>query len=184
MQSRLLPLSLLLVLCFVLCFVFWGVLPASAQLDPFAHTLPPPNSLSDPGATPGRQLLFSLEARYAAAVKNGGGPAFASFFADDGVTLANGKAPIIGRTAIAAEATWKPEQYQLSWTPEGGSMGPSGTEGYTWGHYEGRAQDARGNPVITQGRYITLWKKEADGTWKVALDASNEQPATECCKLP
>ncbi|MGI8770357.1 MAG: YybH family protein [Acidobacteriaceae bacterium] len=176
MQSRALLLSLLLALC--------GALPVSAQLDPFAHTLPPPGSLSDPSATPGRQLLFSLEAKYAAAVKSGGGPAFASFFADDGVTLANGKAPVIGRTAIAAEGTWKPEQYQLTWTPEGGSMGPSGSEGYTWGHYDGRARDAHGNPVITQGRYITLWKKGADGTWKIALEASNEQPATECCKLP
>ncbi len=176
MRNRALLLWLLLALC--------GGLPASAQLDPFAHPAPPSGSLSDPGATPGRQLLFSLEAKYAAAVKSGGGAAFASFFADDGVTLANGKAPVIGRTAIAAEATWKPDQYQLSWTPEGGSMGPSGSEGYTWGHYDGRARDAHGNPVTTQGRYITFWKREADGTWKVALEASNEQPATECCKLP
>jgi ketosteroid isomerase-like protein len=176
MRSRFLLLSLSIALC--------GVPPASAQLDPFAHPAPQPGPLTDPAATPGRQLLFSLEAKYAAAVKAGGGPAFASFFADDGVTLANGKGPVIGRSAIAAVATWKPEEYQLSWTPEGGRMGPSGSEGYTWGHYQGVARDARGNPVTTEGRYITVWKKEADGTWKVSLDASNEGPAAECCKLP
>jgi ketosteroid isomerase-like protein len=36
------------------------------------------------------------------------------------------------------------------------------------------------------GRYITIWKKQADGEWKVELDASNDEPAGagECCKLP
>ena len=40
--------------------------------------------------------------------------------------------------------------------------------------------------VVISGRYFTVWKKLSDGTWKVALDASaDEPPATgECCVLP
>ena len=34
-------------------------------------------------------------------------------------------------------------------------MGPSGDEGYTWGHFEGRSKDANGNPVTVTGRFIT-----------------------------
>jgi len=51
---------------------------------------------------------------------------------------------------------------------------------------EPKLKDANGNPVVTSGRYITMWRKEPDGTWKVVLDAgSNEPPgAGECCKLP
>jgi ketosteroid isomerase-like protein len=65
-------------------------------------------------------------------------------------------------------------------------MGPSGDMGYTWGHFEGRSKDANGNPVLTSGRYITMWRKQSDGTWKVVLDAgANEPPAAgDCCKLP
>ena len=27
------------------------------------------------------------------------------------------------------------------------------------------------NPVIVNGHYVTIWKKQDDGTWKVAVDA-------------
>ncbi len=172
--------SRLLVLAGMCCPVL-----AYAQLDPWSQgNAPKLNPLTDPTATPSTQFLFSLEAKFAAAVKAGGGPAFTSFFADDGVTLSNGKAPVIGRVAIAQGATWKPEQYQLTWTPQGGSLSSAGDMGYTWGHYEGRGKDASGNPVITTGRYLTIWKKQPDGAWKVSLDASNDEPSTECCKLP
>jgi len=39
------------------------------------------------------------------------------------------------------------------------------------GHFEGHSKDANGNPVTVMGRYITIWRKQADGQWKVALDA-------------
>ena len=65
-------------------------------------------------------------------------------------------------------------------------MGPSNDMGFTWGHYEGHSKDKNGEPVVITGRYFTVWKKMPDGTWKVALDASaDEPPATgECCVLP
>jgi len=65
-------------------------------------------------------------------------------------------------------------------------MGPSGDMGYTWCHYEGRGKDAHGTPVLTSGRYITMWRKEPDGKWKVVLDAGANEPAGagDCCKLP
>jgi hypothetical protein len=83
-------------------------------------------------------------------------------------------------------ANWSPKDYELTWTPTDAMMGPSGDMGYTWGHFEGRSKDANGNPVLTSGRYITMWRKQPDGTWKVVLDAgANEPPAAgDCCKLP
>ncbi len=140
--------------------------------------------LSDPTMTPGRRFLYDLEAQFAKATAAGGGKAFASWFASDAVSIANGKPPVQGHDAIAAQATWLPDTYQLTWTPDGGQMGPSGDMGYTWGHYSGHAKDAAGNDITTTGRYITMWKKQSDGSWKVVLDASNEGPALECCKLP
>jgi ketosteroid isomerase-like protein len=172
---------------FVLLIISAWVLPnAKAQLlDPLARSQQP-SPLSDPTANPGKAFLFELEAKFAKATLEGGGKAFASFFAPDGVTLANGKAPVVGREAIAAEANWDPKQYQLTWTPQGGQMSPAGDMGFTWGHYEGHSKDRAGNPITTSGRYMTIWKKQPDGTWKVALDSSNDEPlaAGDCCKLP
>jgi ketosteroid isomerase-like protein len=145
-----------------------------------------PNPLTDSTVKPGKMVLFDLEARFAKDVLERGGAAFADWFADDGVALGNGAAPLIGKVAIAKSANWLPQTYQLTWTPTDAMMGPSGDMGYTWGHYEGRSKDANGNPVLTSGRYITMWRKEGDGSWKVALDAgANEPPAAgDCCKLP
>lgn len=159
---------------------------ATAQLPEPGASPAAPNPLTDTTVKPGKMLLFQLEARFARDVEQRGGAGFASWFADDGVALGNGKAPIIGKVAIAKSANWSPADYQLTWTPTDAMMGPSGDMGYTWGHYEGRAKDANGNPVLTSGRYITMWRKEPDGSWKVVLDAgANEPPAAgDCCKLP
>ncbi|MGO9323744.1 MAG: YybH family protein [Terracidiphilus sp.] len=157
-----------------------------AQLLEPATPSQTPNPLTDSTVKPGKMQLYDLEARFAKDVLERGGQGFASWFAEDGVALGNGVAPLIGKVAIAKSANWSPKDYQLTWTPTDAMMGPSGDMGYTWGHFEGRSKDKNGNPVLTSGRYITMWRKEADGSWKVVLDAgANEPPAAgDCCKLP
>lgn len=166
--------------CMLAC-VLCVTLPCNAQ-----QTLPDPlssPSASDPLLTstvqPGTAFLFDLERKFAAAIREGGGATFASFFDKDGMTLANRQAPLIGQAAIAAHATWSPSAYQLTWTPEGGELSPGGDMGYTWGQYEGRAT---GSAAVERGRYITVWKKEPDGTWKIVMDSSNEDPPEAECK--
>ena len=143
------------------------------------------NPVTMPTLSPEVLELIKLEGEFSDSVAKGGGKAFASWFADDAVTLNNGKPAVLGRTAIAAAANWDPKTYQLSWYAEGAQMGPSGDTGFTWGHYDAHAHDAKGQPVTLSGRYITFWKK-VSGAWKVALDASAEDaPAVgDCCKLP
>ena len=145
-----------------------------------------PNPLMDPTTSPGKVLLFDLESKFAKDTKERGGVGFASWFAENGVALGNGKAPVMGRVAIEKSANWSPKDYELTWTPTDAQMGPSGDMGYTWGHFEGRSKDSNGNPVLTSGRYITVWRKQADGSWKVVLDAGANEPAAggDCCKLP
>ncbi len=154
--------------------------------DALAHPAAASNPLSQPQLSPGVLLLMGLEGRFAQAVAAGGGKAFSSWFADDAVTLNNGRPAVLGRAAIAAQANWDPKVYQLTWVPQGAQMGPSNDMGFTWGHYEGRSTDKNGQPVVTSGRYFTVWKKLPDGNWKVAMDASSDDApaAGECCTLP
>ena len=182
--------------CLFFCALAAG--PLVGQTNPGAGTVAPnydalaqsPSAISSPltqpSLTPGALLLLELEGRFAKAVEAGGGKAFSTWFADDAVTLNNGKPAVLGRTAIAAQAQWDPKTYQLTWTPQGAQMGPSSDMGFTWGHYEGHSKDKNGQSVVISGRYFTVWKKLADGTWKVALDASADEPPAvgECCVLP
>ena len=172
--------------------VLAGMLAVAAPHAAFAQLPEPgaqasaPNPLADTTVKPGKVLLFELETRFAKDVAARGGAAFAEWFAGDAVSLGNGAAPNIGKVAIAKSATWSPKDYQLTWTPTDAMMGPSGDMGYTWGHYEGHSMDANGHPITTTGRYITMWRKEPDGNWKVVLDAGSNEPPTsgDCCKLP
>ena len=170
-------------------FFFAGALAGA----PLAHaqllTPQPQQSTAnpfDPTMKPGKAVLLDLEAKFAKDVSERGGAAFTTWFADDGVALSNGAVPLIGKVAIARASAWQAKDYHLTWTPTDAVMGPSGDMGYTWGHYEGRGKDNNGNPVLTSGRYMTIWRKESDGTWKVVLDAGAAEPAEggDCCKLP
>jgi ketosteroid isomerase-like protein len=134
------------------------------KLEPFA---------GNPTISPGALKLVKLEGDFEKAVEKGGGKAFASWFAEDAVTLNNGKPAVLGQPAIAAMATWNPKDYELTWYAEGAQMGPSGDAGFTWGHYQAQSHAAGGQPVTSSGRYITFWKK-VHGAWKVALDASSD----------
>ena len=160
---------------------------AQTSLDGLSQRPPAVISpLTQPTLSPGVILLMELEGKFAQAVSVGGGKAFAEWFAEDAVTLNNGQPATMGRAAIAAQAKWDPKEYQLTWTPQGAQMGPSNDMGFTWGHYEGRTKDKNGQPVVITGRYVTVWKKMSDGSWKVALDASANEPpqSAECCVLP
>jgi ketosteroid isomerase-like protein len=140
--------------------------------------------MQTPSLSPGVLELLSLEGQFSAAVTSGGGRAFSSWFADDGITLNNGEPAVRGRLSIAAAANWDPAHYKLSWYAEGAQMGPSNDTGFTWGHYDATTLDKDGKATNTSGRYITVWKK-VHGEWKVALDASaNEPPPTNGLPTP
>jgi ketosteroid isomerase-like protein len=153
--------------------------PASPSRSPFTYT-----PLHTAPLSPGVLELLKLEGQFSEAVSAGGGKAFSSWFADDGITLNNGQPAVLGRSAITSIANWDPSQYKLSWYAEGAQMGPSNDTGFTWGHYDATTIAKDGKSTTTAGRYITVWKK-VHGQWKVALDASaNEPPPTNGLPTP
>ena len=55
----------------------------------------------------------------------------------------------------------------------------AGDLGYSIGAYELALNDAKGKPVKDRGKYATVWKKQADGSWKAVVDMfSSDLPAT------
>jgi ketosteroid isomerase-like protein len=99
---------------------------------------------------------------------------FVAFFAD-GASIYPPSMPIItGGDAIRktfAEMSGSPG-FALSWNATKADVGTSGDVGYTAGTY----QMTMGG-VTEKGKYITVWKKQADGEWKVAEDIFNADEA-------
>lgn len=123
----------------------------------------------------GADLLVQLEADFAKAVAEHGHAAFVTYFAEDGVELDDGGG-ISTRDAISKQPAW-PEGTSLAWTPVKADMAASGDLGYTYGNYVFKSKDKEGKPVTYYGKYTSIWKKQKDGSWKVAVDMGNSSPA-------
>jgi ketosteroid isomerase-like protein len=41
------------------------------------------------------------------------------------------------------------------------------------GTVEVTVNDAKGKPVTDRGKFVEIWKKQADGTWKCVVDMWN-----------
>lgn len=64
-------------------------------------------------------------------------------------------------------------QLKIHWQPiEVGAAG-SGDLAYSSGTYEMSYSDANGKPVMDHGKYVTVWRKQMDGSWKVVRDIFN-----------
>jgi ketosteroid isomerase-like protein len=98
-------------------------------------------------------------------------------FADNAVLFA-AKPPVVGKDAIRAfyQPNFADPDFSLSWQPTRAEMFPSGDMGYTTGRYELHAKDAKGNKVVRHGSYLTVWRKQPDGSWKVIADGGAADP--------
>jgi ketosteroid isomerase-like protein len=45
------------------------------------------------------------------------------------------------------------------------------------------AKGKKGNPVIDNGKYLAVWKKQADGSWKAEADTWNSDKALPGVKV-
>jgi ketosteroid isomerase-like protein len=65
----------------------------------------------------------------------------------------------------------------LTWHPVYASVAGSLDLGFTIGDYTLTARGASGAAVQRFGKYLTVWKRQRDGTWKFVIDGGNGTPA-------
>ncbi len=63
--------------------------------------------------------------------------------------------------------------FALTWKASKADVSASGDLGYTVGSYEMSVSDSAGTPRSEKGKFITVWKKQPDGKWKVVQDIFN-----------
>ncbi len=83
--------------------------------------------------------------------------------------LARGKGAI---REILSQLYDRPD-FSVTWRPGQVEVARSGDIGFVLGTYETTMNDPEGNPRTDKGKYIEIWKKQADGSWKVAADMFN-----------
>ncbi len=98
-----------------------------------------------------------------------------SFYATDGIQLTD-KGPLVG-DAATLHAGW---QKMLALPGPGLSLhttnvavAKSGDVAYEYGSYDFAVADSAGKITDQKGKYVVIWKKQTDGTWKAAVDINN-----------
>lgn len=103
----------------------------------------------------------------------------ASYWSDEAMVMGAGSPTVSGKEAILAmvEASAEIPGFRIEWEPEGVDVGPSGRMGYTWGRNAISVADPDGGPpIVTEGRYLTVWRKNLDGEWKCVMDVWTDAP--------
>lgn len=102
--------------------------------------------------------------------------AFLAFIADDGLLFrpgaVNGKKWMLEHPAPPPKDDKKP---LLAWQPAYAGMAASGDMGFTTGPWEAKA-DIKDEKPAAYGHFMTVWKKQADGSWKFVVDLGISHP--------
>ena len=124
------------------------------------------------------EAILKSDVAFAQSVAEKNREKFLSFIAE--VTTFSGGAAdeLHGRDAVmkAWNDFFTPDGPTLSWTPTKGEVIGAGDVGYTTGNSVFRQKDASGKVTERRGQYVTVWKKQSDGSWKVVFDTGSNLP--------
>jgi len=121
-----------------------------------------------------QEQIMEADRAFGAATAEAGADGWVSYFAENGIQFRNGGI-VSGHASIRElmAPAFADSTFSLTWDPVLAEVSKSGDLGYTVGRYESRRIGPSGEPVVVNGSYVTIWRREADGAWKVALDIGN-----------
>jgi ketosteroid isomerase-like protein len=124
-------------------------------------------------------LLLKTDTEWAAQAASGKDvEGIVSFWTDDAVVYPPREAPIVGKEAIRryVSESLKVPGFSISWQPIQAVVSKSGDLGYVTGTNAFTFPDALGHLTTAHGRYVTVWRRDAGGRWRCAVDSWNEAP--------
>lgn len=83
--------------------------------------------------------------------------------------LADGK----NATRAAIEQVESLPGIEVGWSPSLADVSEGGDLGYTIGAYFMNMDGPEGGRIRIDGKYLTVWRRQADGSWKVTADMFN-----------
>ncbi len=119
--------------------------------------------------------IRSTDAQWLAAAKAHDTDKAASYWADDATILPPNAQPITGKQAIrgyVAGAFASPD-FSISWNTDKVIVSSSGDMAYSTGSDQFTFRTPDNKLVTEHTNGIVVWKKQADGSWKAAIDIWN-----------
>ena len=171
---------------------FWRHLPVGWRIAAYAETYgapPPPLAMPETAASavlpdvamsPGSGALEAIRSADVDfsndAAKFGTGVAFGRYAAADAQMFSGPGEFITGPHAISESFGPPTEKNTLVWHPVHGEVAASGDLGFTVGNavFTGVRED--GAKIERFSKYLTVWKKQRDGSWRYVVDGGSSRP--------
>lgn len=129
------------------------------------------------GRSDPHEVLQADSAFAALSVASGAQTAFLAYAADNAISFGGGAEITQGRAAIGANFNGFPAGAVLEWRPVAAQIAPSGDLGCTVG-------EARISSLNHYSKYLTIWRRQADKSWKFVADGGNVRPAPAASGSP
>lgn len=138
---------------------------------------------SPPAANSDEAALLKAESDFEHARVENGAEGWLSFFAEDAADLAPGGSITGGKPAMEQrlKAHWNPN-LELKWQPAKVHVAKDRDLGYTLGEWQLFDKSKPGSPVVATGKYLTVWQKQKDKSWKAVADIGNQDPPADSAK--
>jgi ketosteroid isomerase-like protein len=97
-----------------------------------------------------------------------------SYYADGAVVLPANQELVTNKASI--RKVWTDllaPGTKITWTPGTAEVSSSGDLVYAEGFYLATRTAGKGKPVIDRGKYLSVWRKQADGSWKTVTNMWN-----------
>jgi uncharacterized protein (TIGR02246 family) len=98
-----------------------------------------------------------------------------SYYSDDALVMPSNSPVLQGKAAARAmwQAMFNMPGFGGGWKATKVDVARSGDLAYVTGTYEINETDSNGKPKTDKGKYLEVWKKQADGSWKCVADMFN-----------
>lgn len=98
-----------------------------------------------------------------------------SFWSDDVIMMQPGTPTMVGKEAVRryVAAAFAIPGFSITWVTEHVWVAKSGELAYATGSDEIHMTSADGKPVIEHNKAVAIWRRQADGAWKCAVDVWN-----------
>ena len=125
-----------------------------------------------PSAANDEATIRGLDSAWAKAAADKNVDQAIAVYADDATIFDPGEPMATGKTAIRASWTTLlgTPGSTITWGPD--KIDVSGDRAVDIGTYTLIANDKAGKPQTTKARYVVVWGRHADGTWKVLVDVT------------
>lgn len=128
-------------------------------------------------ATDAHELIEADKAFSAMCAEKGMGEAFVAFAADDVIKLQPRQQTIMNKQELIESFRRNPEDAKLKFSWEPVKADVSGDIGYTFGKCKMiLPPDSSSFSKVIYINYVTVWKKQKDGSWKYQADGGNVVP--------